>query len=228
MKRVLIADDSTSVRSLLSAVLREHGHEPVSVGDGREALRLFSQEAFDLVVLDVMMPHVDGFEVCRRIREAGSSVPILFLSAKGDVIDRKTGLRVGADDYLPKPFDEEEFALRAEALMRRGAAASSVDAVGEIAIGRFLIDYRRSLVLKDGQDTRLTSREFQITALLATHYGETFSAESLADRIWDDEYFDAANSIPVYIRHIRSKIEDDPSHPEHLRTRRGCGYYFEP
>lgn len=228
--KVLVADDDHNVRKLLELVLREDGYDPVLACDGRQALELFASEEPDAVVLDVMMPRMDGFEVCRRIREQGGKIPILMLSAKGDVIDRKTGLRNGADDYLAKPFDEEELTLRIGALLRlsdmRGKASGPEDPFA--SIGPFSVDQHKLSLSKDGRKIPLTVKESHIVVFMMEHAGQVISADALASAVWDDEYFDAASNIPVYIRHIRNKIEDDPSHPKYVITLRGRGYCFEP
>lgn len=228
MTSILIADDDPNIRRLVVLIMKEHGYDTLEARNGREAVDIFVQERPGLVILDVMMPQVDGFQACALIREADPTVPVLFLSAKGDVVDRKTGLRAGADDYLAKPFDEEELALRVEALLRRASASSarSIDEVLET--GPFIFDQKRLLLLKHGREIFLTPKEFQILNLLASHQGQTFPASELVSLLWGDAYAELADSVPVYIRRIRSKIEDDPSRPHHLLTIRGCGYYFEP
>ena len=228
--KILVADDEQPVRTLVAMILEERGHRVLSADNGLQAVRLFDEERPDLVVLDVMMPKLDGFDACLLIRRTDPGVPVLFLSAKGDVDNRVMGLKVGADDYLPKPFDNEELALRIEPLLRRratpGTATASADAVFQT--GPFRFDRKRLQLTRDGRDIPLTVKEFQILSLLASHPGEVLSGAEIIESIWGAEYRDESVSIPVYVRRIRSKVEEDPSRPYHLKTIRSKGYYFQP
>lgn len=229
--KILVADDDLNIRKLVSLITTHRGHDTALASDGEEAIRAFSEVKPDLVILDVMMPKIDGFETCRRIRALDSHVPVLFLSAKGDVVDRKEGLRAGADDYLEKPFDEEELLLRMNALLRRsGALRQNQESLNEedvFSTGRFLFDKKRLICTKDGTDTRLTVKEFQIFLLLASRPHEVVSVRDIVADVWGEEYLHDDISIPVYMRRIRSKIEDDPSVPQYIKTVRGSGYRFE-
>lgn len=232
MAKILIADDEASLRDALGIILRQAGHEVRVATDGAQAVELFMRERPDLVVLDVMMPRLSGFEVCEALRAISPDVPLLMLSAKGAVDDRRNGLRAGADDYVVKPFDDEELVLRVEALLRRAAAPAAVEGTAAdarqlmqpVTIGDLTIDPRRCEVSVAGKAVALTPKEFQILALLADHPGEVFTSEELVETIWGKEYAGEAISIPVYIRRIRLKIEKDPSCPEYLQTVWRFGY----
>ena len=195
---------------------------------------MYLAERPDLVVLDVTMPKLDGFELCSQIREDDPDVPILFLSAKSDVIDKKSGFRAGADDYVVKPFDEEELLLRVEALLRRvrlhaGEHSGQGDErhsglMEPVCVGDLVIDPRRHEVSVEGRVILLTPKEFQILALLAESPGEVYTQEELVKNLWGDEYEKDSVSIPVYVRRIRKKIEKDPSNPQYLQTVWSVGY----
>jgi two-component system response regulator VicR len=230
--KILHVDDEKSLCSVLEMILVESGYEFCCAHDGASALKLFEEEAPDLAILDVMVPKIDGFDLCGRIRESNPDVPILMLSAKGDIVDKKTGFRSGADDYVTKPFNEEELLLRIEALLRRRAAASgSGDGqtahgglMDPVRVGDLLIDPRRCEVAVKGRVVVLTPKEFQILALLAQSPGQVFTREDLIRNLWGDDYAKGSVSIPVYIRRIRQKIEKDPSDPRYLQTAWSFGY----
>lgn len=228
MPKILIADDEASLRDALGIILRQAGYEVMFAADGAEAVERFIREHPDLVVLDVMMPRLSGFEVCEALRAISPEVPLLMLSAKGAVDDRRSGLRAGADDYVVKPFDDEELLLRIEALLRRreqaGAAASSAPKMTSTTIGNLTIDPLRCEVRVDGNAVTLTPKEFQILALMADNPGRVFTRDDLIEALWGQEYEDSNISIPVYIRRIRLKIERDPSRPEYLKTVWRFGY----
>lgn len=227
--RILIADDEQCVRKLIAMIMEERGYTTLTARNGREAVQLCAEYTPDIIILDVMMPQIDGFEACSQIRALDPTVPVLFLSAKGDVVDRKTGLRMGADDYLAKPFDEEELVLRVEALLRRknlGQRVSSSTAPAIFARGSFVFDQKRLALTHNQEPVSLTTKEFQILCLLARDPGQVISNEEIIATIWGNEYLNESVSIPVYMRRIRSKIEENPSKPQYVRTVRGSGYYF--
>ncbi len=238
MTKVLLADDERSLCEAVRMILEDAGYEVCVAHDGREAVDVFWREQPDLAILDVMMPKLDGFEVVERIRGMRKDVPVLILSAKGDIVDKKRGFAVGADDYVVKPFDDDEIVLRVGALLRR-AAMGAVPADGEatalspvetrrlmhpVTLGDLTIDPRRYEVTVAGRAVTLTPKEFQILALMADHPGEVFTNEELVETIWGSEYTGEAISIPVYIRRIRLKIEKDPSKPQYLQTVWRFGY----
>ena len=231
MAKILIADDEGSLRDALGIILRHAGYEVRMATDGAQAVELFMRERPDLVVLDVMMPRLSGFEVCEALRAISPDVPLLMLSAKGAVDDRRNGLRAGADDYVVKPFDDEELLLRIEALLRRreqaaGAAATSPKMI-PTTIGNLTIDPLRCEVRVDDEAVALTPKEFQILALMADSPGRVFTRDDLIEALWGEEYESSNISIPVYIRRIRMKIEPDPSNPVHLKTVWRFGYRLE-
>jgi DNA-binding response OmpR family regulator len=230
--RILLADDEPAILTLLSYPLSQDGYEVVRAADGVEALERFGESDFDLVVLDVTMPHIDGLEVCRRLR-ASSSVPIIMLTAKAEEIDKVLGLELGADDYITKPFSIREFRSRVKAALRRSSMAaasgsSERDDSGEepIDAGDLRIDFdKRSVRLAD-EPVRTTFVEFEILGLLARNPGRVFSREALLDRIWGDSAYRDPRTIDVHIRHLREKLERDPKEPEYVFTVRGVGYRF--
>lgn len=226
--KVMMVDDEPSMRLLVKTVVEEAGHECRLGAGGEEALELFERERPDVVVLDVMMPRVDGFEVCRRIRSVDADVPVLFLSAKGDIVDKKTGFGTGGDDYLVKPFNEEELLMRIEALLRRARrAASGEGGLARFSRGPFTFDSVRHEVLKEGRPVLLTPKEFQLLYHLASHHGAVMGKDELVEAVWGEEYLDDAISIAAYVRKIREKIEDNPAKPRYLTTVWGVGYAFD-
>ena len=224
--RILLVDDEQSVQTLLTYPLRKEGYDVVSAMDGRQALDRFSEEQFDLVVLDVMMPRLDGIEVCRRLR-ARSQVPIIMLTARDDEVDKVIGLEMGADDYITKPFSVREFRSRVRALLRRSEMAGATSASDEpIVAGELRIDFERRLVTVADEPARLTYVEFEILAALARDPGKVLSREQLLQRVWGDSAYRDPRTVDVHIRHLREKLEGDPRRPEYLLTVRGVGYRF--
>jgi DNA-binding response OmpR family regulator len=198
----------------------------VPAGDGEQALESFDREHFDLVVLDVMLPKVDGLEVCRRLR-ARSSVPIIMLTAKTEEIDKVLGLELGADDYITKPFSMREFRSRVRAALRRAEMSPDPDVDEEpLARGDIRIDFAKRTTEVRGEPVRLTYVEFEILAVLMRHPGRVYTREMLLDRVWGDSAFRDQRTVDVHIRHLREKVEGDPKNPEHLLTVRGVGYRF--
>ena len=227
--RVLVADDDAAVRLLVKTVLEEDGHECRCASGGLEALRLYREERPDVVVLDIMMPKVDGLEVCRRIRQDDQDVPVLFLSAKGDITDKRIGFSIGADDYLVKPFDVEELLMRLAALYRRACRASQDDppVADRFSLGSFEFDAVRHCVLRGGEAVSLTPKEFQLLYHLARHSGDVIGKEELIESCWGPGYTDDTINLASYVRRLRERIEEDPGKPRHLKTVWGVGYVFE-
>jgi DNA-binding response OmpR family regulator len=224
--RILLVDDEQAVQTLLTYPLRKDGYEVVSAQDGREALDRFSEQRFDLVVLDIMMPRLDGIEVCRRLR-ARSQVPIIMLTAKDDEIDKVLGLEMGADDYITKPFSVREFRSRVRAALRRSEMGGGRLAPDEpIAAGDLRIDFERRVVEVRSDRVRLTYVEFEILAALALAPGRVMTRENLLEHVWGDSAYRDPRTIDVHIRHLREKLEVDPRAPEYLFTVRGVGYRF--
>jgi DNA-binding response OmpR family regulator len=224
--RILLVDDEHSVQKLLTYPLRKEGYDVVPAHDGREALDRFSAQHFDLVVLDIMLPKLDGIEVCRRLRSR-SQVPIIMLTAKGDELDKVLGLEMGADDYITKPFSVREFRSRVKAALRRAEMLGSRPAADEpITAGDLHIDFERRAVAVRGEPVELTYVEFEILALLAASPGRVHSRELVLERVWGDSSYRDPRTIDVHIRHLREKLERDPKKPEFLFTVRGVGYRF--
>ena len=226
--RILLVDDEQSLQTLLSFPLRKDGYEVVQATDGREALARFGEQPFDLVVLDVMMPKLDGLEVCKRIR-ARSTVPIIMLTAKTEEIDKVLGLELGADDYITKPFSMREFRSRVRAALRRAGMSREREQAPEdalIEVGELRIDPGKRTVVVRASEARLTFVEFEILTALAHNPGRVFTREMLLTRIWGDSAFRDPRTIDVHIRHLREKLEGDPKTPEFLFTVRGVGYRF--
>jgi DNA-binding response OmpR family regulator len=224
--RILLVDDEQSVQTLLTYPLRRDGYEVVAAHDGQEALRCFSEQRFDLVVLDLMLPKLDGIEVCRRMRSR-SQVPIIMLTAKGDEIDKVVGLEMGADDYITKPFSMREFRSRVKAALRRSRMPGARQAVAEpIQRGDLQIDFERRTVMIRRDIVQLTYVEFEILAALARAPGRVLSRETLLEHVWGDSEYRDPRTVDVHIRHLREKIEHESRTPEYLLTVRGVGYRF--
>ncbi len=223
--RILLVDDEESIQTLLAYPLRKEGYEVVVARDGREGLDEFAAGRFDLVVLDVMMPRIDGIEVCRRLR-ARSQVPIIMLTARDDEVDKVLGLEIGADDYITKPFSVREFRSRVKAALRRTRMSGDEPVEGPIAAGELTVDPGRRQVTMRGDRVQLTYVEFELLAALARSPGHVFDRRALLERIWGDSTYRDPRTIDVHIRHLREKIEAEPREPEYLLTVRGVGYRF--
>jgi DNA-binding response OmpR family regulator len=224
--RILLVDDEQAVQTLLTYPLRRDGYEVIAAGDGQEALRRFAEQRFDLVVLDLMLPKLDGIEVCRRMRSR-SQVPIIMLTAKGDEIDKVVGLEMGADDYITKPFSMREFRSRVKAALRRSRMPGAGQAVAEpIRIGDLHIDFERRAVTVREEPVQLTFVEFEILGALAKAPGRVMSRETLLQHVWGDSDYRDPRTVDVHIRHLREKIERQSRSPEYLLTVRGVGYRF--
>jgi DNA-binding response OmpR family regulator len=224
--RILLVDDELSVQKLLAYPLRKEGYDVIPALDGREALERLRDDNFDLVVLDVMLPRMDGFDVCRAIRSR-STVPIIMLTAKTEETDKVLGLELGADDYITKPFSVREFRSRVKAVLRRAALAQPEAQFEEpINAGELSIDFeKRSVTVREGS-VRLTYVEFEIMAALARAPGRVFSRTMLLERVWGDASYRDPRTIDVHIRHLREKLEVEPKTPELILTVRGVGYRF--
>ena len=224
--RILLVDDELSVQKLLTYPLRKEGYDVIPALDGREALDRLREDNFDLVVLDVMLPRMDGFDVCRAIRSR-STVPIIMLTAKTEETDKVHGLELGADDYITKPFSVREFRSRVKAVLRR-AALSQQEAQFEepIDAGELQIDFEKRSVIVRGEPARLTYVEFEILAALARAPGRVFSRTMLLERVGGDAAYRDPRTIDVHIRHLREKLEAEPKTPELILTVRGVGYRF--
>ena len=224
--RILLVDDELSVQKLLAYPLRKEGYDVIPALDGREALERLRDDNFDLVVLDVMLPRMDGFDVCRAIRSR-STVPIIMLTAKTEETDKVLGLELGADDYITKPFSVREFRSRVKAVLRRAALAQPEAQFEEpIEAGELSIDFEKRSVGVRGESVRLTYVEFEILAALARAPGRVFSRTMLLERVWGDAAYRDPRTIDVHIRHLRDKLEQESKTPELILTVRGVGYRF--
>jgi DNA-binding response OmpR family regulator len=223
---ILLVDDEDSVQKLLTYPLERDGFRVVQARDGEQALRLFGDERIDLVVLDLMLPKVDGLEVCKRLR-AGSDVPIIMLTARGEELDKVLGLELGADDYITKPFSIREFRSRVRALLRRAALPRERQLEEQtIEAGELKIDPARRTVELAGRPVALTYVEFELLRTLASEPARVFTREMLLRSLWGDSAYREQRTIDVHIRHLREKLERDAREPEYIFTVRGVGYRF--
>jgi DNA-binding response OmpR family regulator len=224
---ILLVDDEDAIQKLLTYPLERDGFRVVSARDGEEALERFGAENPDLVVLDIMLPHLDGLEVCKRLR-ARSTVPIIMLTARDDELDKVVGLELGADDYITKPFSIHEFRSRVRALLRRAKLPpyQGEDGGELISAGPLRIDVGRRSVELDGRPVQLTYVEFELLRTMASHPGRVFSRRMLLEELWGGSDYREPRTIDVHVRHLREKLERDPSEPEFIHTVRGVGYRF--
>jgi len=223
---ILLVDDEDSVQKLLTYPLEREGFRVVQARDGEQALRMFGDERIDLVVLDLMLPKVDGLEVCKRLR-ADSNVPIIMLTARGEELDKVLGLELGADDYITKPFSIREFRSRVRALLRRaGLPRERAREAETIESGELRIDPARRTVELAGEPVQLTYVEFELLTALASEPARVFTREMLLRALWGDSAYREPRTIDVHVRHLREKLERDPREPEYIFTVRGVGYRF--
>jgi len=224
--RILVVEDEAIVAEVVERFLRREGYETMVVGDGRQALNALGNFIPDLIVLDVMLPEVDGLEVCRQVRSRGET-PIIMLTARGEETDKVLGLGLGADDYVTKPFSPRELAARVQAVLRRAKSQPGADAE-MMRFGSLRINARTRVVDADGVDLRLTAREFDLLLYLARNGGQVFSRDQLLDAVWDYDFAGDPGTVTVHMRRLREKIEEDPARPRYLKTVWGVGYKFEP
>jgi two-component system, OmpR family, response regulator VanR len=230
-RAVLIVEDDRAIADLIEIHLENEGYEAVKAGDGAEALKVLAERPVQLVILDIMMPGMDGLEVCRRIRKS-FDIPIIMLSAKSEDMDKVLGLSTGADDYLTKPFNVVELLARVNSQLRRYLYLSPRSAAaagnGLISAGGVSMDREGHIATVNGREAALTPTEFSILLLLISHPGRVFSAEDIFRKVWEeDRYYDSNNTVMVHIRRIREKIEADPGHPLIIKTVWGVGYKVE-
>ncbi len=228
-KTILVVDDEKPIADILQFNLIKEGYTVICAYDGEEALEKVEEQQPDLMLLDIMLPKRDGMEVCREIRKK-YDFPIIMLTAKGSEIDKVLGLEMGADDYVTKPFSTRELIARVKANMRRlnvvAQAEEQVEESNNITVGSLTIQPDAYLVLKRGESIELTHREFELLHYLAKHIGQVMTREHLLQTVWGYDYFGDVRTVDVTIRRLREKIEDNPSHPTWIVTRRGVGYYL--
>jgi two-component system response regulator MtrA len=222
-ERVLLVEDDASIREVAKLGLEQAGFRVTTAPDGREGLLHFRQGPFDLVVLDVMLPHVDGYEVCRQIRTT-NRVPIIMLSAKSDTVDIVVGLELGADDYVTKPFEMAELVARARAAVRRSSAEPEEPVITR---GELETDPAAFVARRGGQEVGLTATEFKLLLELARRPGQVFTRELLLQRVWNYDFLGDSRLVDVAVQRLRGKVEDDPKDPKMIKTVRGVGYRFD-
>ena len=229
---ILIAEDDSNIRIGLIATLESDGYAVTAAVDGAQALKLFPQNKYDLVILDVMMPHQSGYEVCRILRSGGSQVPILFLTAKGEEIDKVVGLKLGADDYVLKPFGVHELLARVEALLRRARsvapALAAPDLPAVFRLGTAEVDRRKFTVEVAGRVSALTARELKLAEVFVAHPGEVLSRDALLNAVWGIDYFGTTRTLDQHVAQLRKKVEVVPDEPKSVLTVHGVGYRYDP
>lgn len=229
MKKILVVDDEKPISDIISFNLENEGYAIEKAYDGEQALEVFEKSQPDLVILDLMLPKMDGLEVCREIRKQ-SAVPVIMLTAKDSEIDKVLGLELGADDYVTKPFSNRELIARVKANLRRNLVKEPEPQEvnkNEIVVGDLVIHQDAYIISKHGEEIELTHREFELLHYLARHIGQVMTREHLLETVWDYDYFGDVRTVDVTIRRLREKIEDIPSHPTYILTRRGVGYLLK-
>jgi len=228
-RKILVVDDEKPIVDLISFNLKKEGHEIIEAHDGEEAYNLALNEKPDLILLDVMLPKMDGFTVCRKLREK-ISTPIIMITAKEEEVDKVLGLELGADDYMTKPFGIRELIARVKANLRRTEIENQPEVQelqDEMKIGDLVINFTRYEVSKDNKVIDLTLREFELLKFLANYSGQVFSREALLEKVWGYEYYGDMRTVDVTVRRLREKIENNAAEPEYILTKRGVGYYFK-
>ena len=224
-KRILLVDDEPLIIKGLKYTLEQEGYETLSAMDGEEALNVFFSNAIDLVLLDVMLPKLDGIQVCQRIRES-SNVPIIMLTAKGEDMDKILGLEYGADDYMTKPFNILEVKARIKNILRRASQPVAAEDKKVIRVRDLVVNVVNRSVTLGGKEVRLTAKEFDLLQLFINNRGKVFSREAMLETVWKYDYMGDARTVDVHIRRLREKIERNTSQPEFIFTKWGVGYYF--
>ncbi|MBM6663794.1 response regulator [Flavonifractor plautii] len=230
-KRILIVEDEKNIVDILSFNLTREGYETLEAYDGQAGLQLALEQNPDLILLDLMLPKMDGFDVCRNLRKENRSTPVIMLTAREEETDKVLGLELGADDYITKPFSMRELLARVKANIRRNemvtGASIPAPSGNRMELGRISIDPDQMVVYKDGRALELTQREYELVKFLAAQPGKVFSREALMEHVWNYEgYVGDVRAVDVAVRRLREKVEDDPASPQFVVTRRGLGYYF--
>jgi len=226
-KRILIVEDEQNIVDILAFNLKREGYQTLEAMDGATGLELALEHDPDLILLDLMLPRMDGFEVCRSLREAGRTTPVIMLTAREEETDKVLGLELGADDYITKPFSMRELLARIKANIRRTDMTAAAPAGQRMELERITVDTQAMMVYKDGKPLELTQREYELVRVLAGQRGQVFSREALMEQVWNYEgYVGDVRAVDVAVRRLREKIEDDPAEPQFIVTRRGAGYVF--
>jgi DNA-binding response OmpR family regulator len=224
MQRILLIEDEPHILMGLEDDLTLEGYAVATATDGEQGLRKAREEQFDLIILDIMLPKVDGFEVCRELRKVNVMTPILILTAKNMDIDKILGLELGADDYVTKPFSPRELLARVKAILRRTQRVSGESETYQF--GNLIIDFKRYEATKGGRPLELTALEFAVLCLFIRRRGEVLRRDTILDEVWGEEVYVDSHTVDVHVAHLRKKIEDDPVHPQYLLSVRGVGYKF--
>jgi DNA-binding response OmpR family regulator len=231
--KILLAEDDPNIRLGLVATLESDGYAVVAASDGAQALRLFPQDKFDLVMLDIMMPKASGYDVCRELRARGAKLPVLFLTAKGEEVDKVVGLKLGADDYVTKPFGVHELLARVEALLRRartnGTEPENGNALPPVfTLGAASIDRRKFTAMIGGKSLSLTARELKLAEVFAARAGEVLTRDALLNAVWGVDYFGTTRTLDQHVAQLRKKIESDSETASPIHTVHGVGYRYDP
>ena len=225
-KKILIVDDEKAIVDILTLNLNMAGYQTVTANNGADGLALAFSENPDLILLDVMMPELDGFAVCREFREKDRLTPVIMLTAREEERDKVYGLELGADDYITKPFSVRELLARVQTNIRRGTGNQPASDRERLELGRFTLDLAQGQAYKDGNPIDLTQREYHLLRTLTTEPGKVWSRETLMQEVWQYDYFGDLRAVDVAICRLREKVEDDAAHPKYIVTKRGAGYYF--
>jgi two-component system alkaline phosphatase synthesis response regulator PhoP len=226
VKKIFLVEDEPGLVLTMTDRLRSEGYQVEHSPDGISALERASNESFDVILLDVMLPGANGFDVCRDLRNRGVLTPIIMLTARGQVADKVVGLKLGADDYVAKPFDMMELVARIEAQIRRSASATQVITAQQYAFGGIAVDFRKAEVRRDGVEIELSAREFQLLRYFIEHRGATLSRDELLNEVWGYNAMPSTRTVDVHVAWLRQKIEPNPRHPQYVLTVHGLGYKF--
>lgn len=223
---ILLVEDEAAIAAFVQTALEREGFTVEVVEDGRQALARASQSPPDLIILDLMLPSVNGLEVCRAVRQMPTYVPIIMLTARDEDVDKVVGLELGADDYITKPFNTRELIARVRAVLRLARSRATMGEPNRLRIGRLEIDLDGRTVIVDGNLVSLTPKEFDLLVLLASHPGRVFGRETLLEKVWGYDYLGDSRTVDVHVQRLRRKLEEDPHHPRYLLTVRSIGYKF--
>lgn len=224
-EKILVVDDEKNIVDIIAYNLKKEGYRVVTAANGEEAVFMAQSENPDLILLDVMMPKMDGYEACKRIREK-KNTPIIMLTARAEEVDKVLGLELGADDYVTKPFGVRELMARVKANLRRTVAPAGQEGGNVLIFGKLAIDLDRYEVRRNGEPVELTLREFELLKFLAQNKTQVFTRETLLEKVWGYEYFGDVRTVDVTVRRLREKVEDNDKKPTYILTKRGVGYYF--